>query len=493
MHNYYVREGYITFVKKYINLHPEYKNNLKAIKSSLLSFGATEEEFNEAMRQITGLPISSNQSLILRLKLSYISFKTIKRVTTATVTFLALISIVYTTFFYKPSTTPTKTPLAIADKFTENVKETVKNPIPKVYANAAPIDSQKVFSFPRSNLPLLITGSPKKEVLGFFPYWMLPQADKIELSYLTSISLFGLSVDGKGNIITTTPDNQSDGGFLMWKDTKLDSFIKTAKSKGLKVYLTFKSFDNTNIENLVSSDSAVETFISNALYLINSKNLDGINLDFEYIGTPPDKVREGFTRFVINLSTELKRQIPTGILTVDTYIISGSVRDLFDLPLLSKHVDAFVIMGYDMHYSLGNPGPISPMGGTVNIIGMVQGYLEKIPGDMLILAVPYYGYDWPINQDFSSASPSAAILSYAELAEVSKEHKLIWDETSQTPSYRYTDNGIEREVHFENVRSLSIKYDFVNAKNLKGVGIWALGYDGLNSDLQRLIVDKFSN
>lgn len=479
-----MRKGYIAFVKKYINLHPEYKNNLKAIKSSLLSFGATEEEFNEAIRQITG---------VMPRKLPDISFKTVKRVATATVAFLALISIVYTTFFYKPSTTPTKTPLAIADKFTETVKETAKNPIPKVYANTAPIDSQRVFSFPKSTLPLTITNSPKKEVLGFFPYWMLPQADKIELSYLTSISLFGLSVDGKGNILTTISDNQPDGGWIMWKDPKLDTFIKTAKNKGLKVYLTFKSFNNTDIENLVSSDSAQQNFISNALYYVNSKNLDGINLDFEYIGTPSDKVREGFARLVINLNAELKRQIPTGILTIDTYIISGSVRDLFDLVVLSKHADAFVIMGYDMHYSLGPPGPISPMGGAVNIVGMVQGYLEKVPPQKLILAVPHYGYDWPINLDSSSSSPSAAIISYAELAETSKQHKLIWDETSQTPSYKYTDKGLQREVHFENVRSLGIKYDFVNAKNLKGVGIWALGYDGLNSDLQRLIVDKFSN
>ncbi len=488
-----MREGYIRFAKKYINLHPEYKNNLKAIKSSLINFGVTEAEFNEAMHQLNLLPISSSQSLTARLKLPDISFKTIKRTATATVAFLALISIVYTTFFYKPSATTTKTPLAIADKFTENVKMTAKNPIPKVYANAAPIDSQKVFSFPRSTLPLLTTGSPKKEVLGFFPYWMLPQADKIELSYLTSISLFGLSVDGKGSIITTAPLNQSDGGFLMWKDAKLDGFIKTAKNKGLKVYLTFKSFDNANIENLVSSDVAVETFISNALYFINSKNLDGINLDFEYSGTPETKVREGFTRLVKNLNTELKRQIPTGILSIDTYIISGSVRDLFDLALLSQHVDSFVIMGYDMHYALGAPGPISPMGGDINIIGLVQGYLEKVPPQKLILAVPYYGYDWPLNLDASTASPSAAILSYAELAQSSRAHKLIWDETSQTPSYTYTSNGIQREVHFENVRSLGIKYDFVTAKNLKGVGIWALGYDGLNSDLQRLIVDKFSN
>ncbi|OGH19967.1 MAG: hypothetical protein A3D74_03655 [Candidatus Levybacteria bacterium RIFCSPHIGHO2_02_FULL_37_13] len=489
-----MRDGYVRFAKKYIEAHPEYKNNLSSIKASLISFGAREEEFNEAMRQITGLPNYSDQFSVSKLSFPKISFTSFKKTASATVAILAFISIGYTTFLYKPSVESTKTPLAITNNITKNVNTTSNNPIvPKVYANVAPIDSQRVFSFPKSSLPLLISSAPKKEVLGFFPYWMLSQADKIELSHLTSISLFGLSIDGKGNVITSHSDSQADGGWGMWKDPKLDSLIKTAKSKGLKVYLTFKSFNNTDIENLVSSDSAVQTFISNALYFVNSKNLDGINLDFEYIGSPTDNVRNGFTRLVINLNTELKRQIPTGILTIDTYIMSGSVRDLFDLQALSKNTDAFVIMGYDMHYSLGPPGPISPMGGAVNIIGLMQGYLEKVPPEKIILAVPYYAYDWPITLDSSIGSPSAAIISYAEIAQVSKVHNLIWDETSQTPSYKYTDKGTQREVHFENVRSLGIKYDFVSAKNLKGVGIWALGYDGLNSDLQRLIVDKFAN
>ncbi len=487
MHTYYMRDPYVRLIKKYINLHPEYKNNLKEIKASLIRFGATEEEFDQALNQTTGMPT--------RTKFPKPTPEIVKKTATAVVTFIALVSFIYATFIYQKEEAP-KTPLTITNMpkiSKEVVKENTKNPIPQVYANLKPIDAQKAFSFPKSTVPLAVTSRPKKEVLGFFPYWMLPYANEINMDILTSISLFGLEVDGKGEIVTSHADNQLNGGWLMWKDPSLDSFIKRAKTKGLKIFLTLKSFNNTNIEDLVASDSAQATFISNALYLINSKSLDGINLDFEYIGTPSDKVREGFTRLVTNLNTELKRQLPDSMLTIDTYIISGSVLDLFDLPLLSEHVDAFVIMGYDMHYALGNPGPIAPMGGAVNIIGLVQGYLEKSQSEKLILAVPYYGYDWPINNDHSSATSSAAILSYAELAEVSRNHKLIWDETTQTPSYTYAENGIQREVHFENVRSLGIKYDFVNAKNLKGIGIWALGYDGLNSDLQRLIVDKFSN
>ena len=85
-------------------------------------------------------------------------------------------------------------------------------------------------------------------------------------------------------------------------------------------------------------------------------------------------------------------------------------------------------------------------------------------------------------------------LPYAEIAQQNKNSQLSWDNISQTPYFTYKDdNGINRIVHFDNVRSLGIKYDFINEKNLRGVGIWTLGYDGQNQDLQKLLIDKFIN
>src|SRR3990172_9327492 len=105
-------------------------------------------------------------------------------------------------------------------------------------------------------------------------------------------------------------------------------------------------------------------------------------------------------------------------------------------------------MGYDMHTPLGAPGPVSAMGGDTNIVGYVQNYLEKVDASKLILAVPYYGYDWP-NVSASSSADLINILPYAEIAEQSKNVQLSWDETSQTPFFTYKDAGIERIVHFD--------------------------------------------
>ncbi|MCL4417779.1 MAG: glycosyl hydrolase family 18 protein, partial [Actinobacteria bacterium] len=418
-----MREEYIRLIKEYIKLKPEYKQTFEEVKANVLSVGATEEELDEAIKQITGLPSSSlvmNHEEALPLENPYPRdkkiWKKIPNKKRLAIVFSAFAAIIFAFVFFPNSQKQTK--IIVQNKINPVISKAEKAKIiPPVFANTNPIDVNKTFSFPKSDTSLTITSTPKKEILGFFPYWVLEKADEIDLRFLTSLSLFGLEIDGKGEIVTSNNNGQVDGGWNMWNDPKLDGLIRRAKNNGIKTYITLKAFNNENIETLSLSDEAQKTFISNAMYLVNSKNLDGINLDFEYIGEPEEKVKKAFVRLVTNLETELKRQFPNSVLTIDTYLSSGSTNTLFDITLLAQVSDQFVIMGYDMHTPLGPAGSISAMGGETNVIGYVQNYLEKIPAEKIILAVPYYGYDWPKNS-------SASILSYSEIANSSKKRNI---------------------------------------------------------------------
>lgn len=376
---------------------------------------------------------------------------------------------------------------AEVDKSIRELSDEVVRP---VYASDAVVDPKQIFSYPASKVTLAFTGEPKKEVYGFFPYWMLPAYDEISLNALTTIGLFALDVDRKGNMIATGPDGKTSPGWDMWSNPSLNLFINKAKKRRIKVELGIKSFSNANTEALVLSDDAQKTFIANVLFMVNSKGLDGVNLDFEYVGTPTKEVRDGFTRMIQNLRLEMKRQYPNLSLTLDTYVSEAAIPRLIDLEALESTVDAFIIMDYDFHTPRGGPGPIAPMeGGGYSTIGFLQSYFEKVSPEKLVLAVAYYGYDWT-----NPPSSSAKVLPYAELAAMSKNHTIQWDDAAQSPFYTYTDptSGQKRIVYFENPRSLGVKYDYVNRKNMRGIGIWALGYDGLNSDLRTLIAEKFS-
>jgi hypothetical protein len=68
----------------------------------------------------------------------------------------------------------------------------------------------------------------------------------------------------------------------------------------------------------------------------------------------------------------------------------------------------------------------------------------------------------------------------------------IWDSYSLTPWYKYQSPDWYQGWYDDSV-SLGIKYDYVNSQNLKGIGIWALSYDGSNTELWNTISSKFTS
>ncbi|MBI2595662.1 hypothetical protein HYW46_02915 [Candidatus Daviesbacteria bacterium] len=365
---------------------------------------------------------------------------------------------------------------------------------PAIFISKQGLDIKKAFQAKPNDLRLTISGQLKKEVLGFLPYWALAESGDININLLTSVSYFGLEVDGNGNIIKTDAGgNIIEPWFHFQSDPKFSEFIKRVKRNRTKIYLTLKCFNQANIVRLVTDEEAINNFVNNAVYLVNSRSLDGINLDFEYIGTPDQAVTDGFSLLVIKLNKELKRENPKTKLTIDTFIDAASNTRIHDVPILAANSDGLVIMGYDFHTPDSSaPGPIAPMEGAgISVTGLMSSYLEKAPADKLILAIAYYGYDWPT----TGGRADVKALTYAEIADNNKNSQINWDENAQSPWYSYKDpqeGGQVRTVYFENPRSLGVKYDFVNQKKLQGMGIWALGMDGKRTDLLHLLSDKFS-
>lgn len=358
------------------------------------------------------------------------------------------------------------------------------------FAKTNEIDASQVFSTTAPPITLTYTGKPKKEIYGYFPYWMLSNQHLIPVEAVTTLSLFGLDITPEGNIVTGSGEGGVNGGWQMWTNPTLQTLLDRANKRDIKVELAFKSFSNDVTDSLTQNDKAQEVFITNAIHLVQSKSLDGINLDFEYHGIPPEPVRTGYTRLVRNLKAEMSRQIPNATLTLSTYVTEAAVSGLINITSLQDSVDSFVVMGYDFSTPSGPAGPVAPLDGTMSITGFLQSYLEKIPSEKVILAVPYYGYDW--KKDSTERSDHRS-LPYATVLEESKNYPLEWDEIAQTPFYNYIDpvTNAARIVYFENVRSLGLKYDYINKKNLKGVGIWALGYDGKHRELLTLLQNKF--
>ena len=150
-----------------------------------------------------------------------------------------------------------------------------------------------------------------------------------------------------------------------------------------------------------------------------------------------------------------------------------------------------VIMGYD--YNTGNQiqGAVAPLrsseGLDIGLSNTVSFYMDiGIDPQKTILALPYYGSMWTgnMNENGEVSSNFERKVTYREImnlfsSDVAINSKASFlDKRSMTNYYNltYPDNST-KEIWFDDDFTLGKKFDYAISQNLKGIGIWALGYD----------------
>ena len=350
------------------------------------------------------------------------------------------------------------------------------------------------------------------EVFGFAPYWALPSGASWDYSLLTTVSYFGLDANANGTINDTTL------GWQHWSgDGNLTTVISKAHAAQDRVVVTVKAFNQSTICSIVMFDATTQTMIDNIINVaLTDPNhpVDGVNVDFEGSSSPgcaptnyPD-VQSGFTHFMTQLTAQVHSRIPTDQVSVDTY--SGSASwdgGIFNIGQLGAVVDALFTMNYDMYLG-GQASPNAPMnGGTYNDALTVSQYVSKAPASKVILGVAYYGYKWSTvdNTPRSTAVSGPSSIPYVDvLSDLACAQQLAqaWDYPGQVPWASWWsppsgdpcggNYGHWREVYWDSAASLGIKYDLVNSYNIRGAGMWALGYDGGAPELWAVLRAKFT-
>jgi spore germination protein YaaH len=333
---------------------------------------------------------------------------------------------------------------------------------------------------------------PARQVLGFAPWWTLDTWREWRMQDLSAIAYFAVTVDGNGN---TVPDES----WPAWQSQQLNDMVAAAHAAGVKVLVTVKCFDNGDINSMVTSGEHLATAVKTATDLMRMRGLDGVVLDFE--GSPASPyTRQALVQFSGALQASVRAYRADAQYVMATY--AGTAQGdggLWDLPALSPTVDAFFVMAYDM--AGGNtPGHASanaPLaGGQYNDTDTVAQYLTKTGADKLILGVPYYGYKWSV----TTADPNAATIDgpqaapYAQMLDdfgcaqrlaVHRDEANPWATWYSPPDGDPCGANLNawRELYFETAASIGAKYDLVNRANLRGTGMWALGFDAGHGEL----------
>ncbi len=334
-------------------------------------------------------------------------------------------------------------------------------------------------------IPLMLrkrSAAPDREIFGYHPYWMGTAYQNYNYSLLTTIAYFSAEVTSTGYI----------ANLHGWPNRDL---INGAHANGVRVVLVATLFDSDAISRLLSSASYRTRLIKNLLQQVENASADGVNIDFEGV---PSTQRNNLVTFMRALTDSFHAHIPGSYVTMATPAVNW--RNAFDYARLAHYTDGLFIMGYDYHWkNSSSAGPVSPLAGwgTYNVTWTVNDYLRATGGDgsKIILGLPYYGYEWPTVSGTPGASTrdSGSSARYSEAEPKAEKYGKLRDSVSKCPWYRWQVSGGWYQGWYDDSLSLSAKYELAINKNLKGVGIWALGYDGSRPELWGALAEHFGS
>lgn len=358
--------------------------------------------------------------------------------------------------------------------------------------------------------PLGVKKEVKEEnrmsVIGFLPTWMVGKtidySDEID-----SLIFLGVEMDGEGNLIW---DLQS-------KKINNENYVKL-KNRVSKNILGIKLFKDGEIDKLLASEEAKRKAVEEIKAIVEVADYDGVNIDFEYMNDPMRLLEDDFVNWLEQL-----RNFGVGEISMDVFANTVIKGDVVKIKRVMDKLDYLVVMGYDFHRPSSDfAGAVAPIGskaGERNLGEVVQKVAEAdIDEKKVIMALPLYGYEWQVEGEEANGRTIGLgwMVSYREgMEKYDKDSK--WDELTMSPwistsevvtktrnkrvlvnkKWRTVKEQYQETVHyqayFENERSLGAKMDLVVESGFGGVGFWALGYEGDNSNVWKIVGEKIES
>ncbi|HET7703997.1 MAG TPA: glycosyl hydrolase family 18 protein [Candidatus Limnocylindrales bacterium] len=357
---------------------------------------------------------------------------------------------------------------------------------------------------------LVTANGLRREIFGFLPYWQVNSSTlRLDYARISTIAYFGVGADAAGNLQKRNADGTTTVGWAGWTSSKMSSIISTAHANRTRVVLTVQSFawnasGQARQQALLESSTARLNLARQIAAAVRDRGADGVNLDFEPLVSG---YSAQFTALVRSVRAELNRVAGGYQLTFDT---TGSIGNYpIENATAPGGADAIFIMGYDYRTASSSPvGSIAPLSRTgYDIRDTVAAYTARVAPSKLILGVPYYGRAWSTATDTVHASNTSSTKTgasttvvYSTAMDYLAEYGRRWASTEQVAWTAYQRENCTttygcvtswRQLYVDDAAALSAKYDLVNAYNLRGAGIWALGYDGTRTELWAAIQRKF--
>ena len=196
-----------------------------------------------------------------------------------------------------------------------------------------------------------------------------------------------------------------------------------------------------------------------------------MNVDFEYVQKADG---EGYLKFVEKLKESLEKEgylLSVALAPKTSDSQTGLLYEGIDYRRLGEIADSVVLMTYEWGYTYSIPMAVAPLN-KVNEV--VEYAVSRIVPEKIYMGIPNYAYDWAL--PYEKGLTRATTIGNVDAVQIAALHGTViqYDETAQTPWFRYTQNGVDHEVWFEDVRSIHAKLLLADSYDLKGVTYWNL-------------------
>lgn len=283
------------------------------------------------------------------------------------------------------------------------------------------------------------------------------------LSYLTDLSVFSYGFTIEGELVPPKQD--------------ADWMVTEALARGTRPMLVLTPlgadghFNNNLVSVLVRTMDIQQRLIRELWEEVQKKQYGGVDIDFEYV-LPEDRV--GFAAFVARVRKILnlyEYKVTVALAPKTTADQRGLLYEAMDYRLLGAAANQVMLMTYEWGYTYGPPMAVAPL----NMVRRVVEYaITEIPREKISLGIPNYGYDWPL--PYERGVTKARSLGNNEAVQIAVDYgvDIRFDETAQSPYFYYWQYGIQHVVWFEDIRSISAKFELIKEFGLHGAGYWQI-------------------
>lgn len=284
------------------------------------------------------------------------------------------------------------------------------------------------------------------------------------LPYLSYVTVFTYGIRNDGSLIPP-------GG-----DEAESSIIALAREYGVRPLMMLSTltedgyFSNELAAYVLSEKSVRDAVIRNVADTIERLGYDGVDIDFEYLGSD---AADEYASFVADMNDALDArggyEVWVALAPKSSADQSGLIYEGHNYGALANAADRALLMTYEWGYAFGEPQAVAPLDKVRRVVDYA---VTEAPPQKFLLGVPNYGYDWTLPYVMGVTEAESVTNIEAPIRAYDRRARIMFDEAAASPYYSYYENGSEHIVWFEDPRSVYAKASLIYDTGLYGAGIW---------------------